>query len=432
MLADIAGYLQIEAWPPVPDALFWGALTLIAGALLGETVFRRLGLPRIVGYGAVGMVIAIAGYGVHDGRLTGTVRLVVDLALALLLFELGSRVSLRWLRRNPALLWASAAESGLSFLAIFFALRWIGLDLNIALTCATMTVCASAAVVGRVASELKSAGQVTERMIVLTALNTLLAVLANKLVVGWLHLDQAGNWVQAISQPLYTFGGSVLLALALARLVALVARRLDLRDENSVLLLLGLIVLALTSARLLNLSTLLVPLMAGVVLRNSTERPWVWPRHFGTAGGVLVLMLFVIVGAAWSLETLAAGLAAAVTLLVVRYLAKAVAVIGLARWSGIRLRQGVALSLTLTPVSGTALVLLADLQLSHPVFAMKIAPIVLSAIAIMELAGPIAVQYGLRLAGEHQPRGAGSPPAPTPTPTAGPASAPTPLPKDKP
>src|SRR5665647_1225509 len=140
--------------------------------------------------------------------------------------------------------------------------------MNVALTCATLAVAASAAVVGRVASELQSAGQVTERMLVLTALNTLIAVLLNKLVIGWLHLDEAGNWVMAISQPLYTFGGSVLLALLLMRLVAWVARRLDLRDENSVLLLLGLIVLALTSARMLNLSTLLVPLIAGVLLRN--------------------------------------------------------------------------------------------------------------------------------------------------------------------
>ena len=71
------------------------------------------------------------------------------------------------------------------------------------------------------------------------------------------------------------------------------ARRLDLVDENAALLLLGLVVLALIGARLFNLSTLLVPLLAGVLLRNTTERPWVWPRHFGTAGGVLVLMMFV-------------------------------------------------------------------------------------------------------------------------------------------
>ncbi|MBA3591706.1 cation:proton antiporter [Methylibium sp.] len=404
MLANIAGYLQIQPWPPEPGLLFWSALTLIAGGLIGEVVFRRLALPRIVGYSAVGLVIALSGNGLEAGQMGGGARLIVDLALGLLLFELGSRVNLRWLRANPALLWTSAAESLLSFAAIFFTLRWLGLDTKVALACATMTVSASAAVVGRVASELKSAGQVTERMIVLTALNTLYAVLSHRLVLGWLHLDAAGEWVQGVAQPIYTFAGSVLLAVALARLVAWVARRLELRDENSVLLLLGLIVLAMTTAQLLNLSTLLVPLAAGVLLRNTTERPWVWPRHFGTAGGVLVLMLFVIVGASWSLEALALGGVAALLLLLARGAAKALVVVGMASWSGIRTRQGVALALTLTPVSGTTLVLYADLHVTHPAFAMTVAPIVLSAIAIMELLGPIAVQLGLRLAGEHQPR----------------------------
>ncbi len=407
MLATIAGYLQIS-WPLVPDALFWGALLLVAGAILGEAVYRSFGVPRIVGYSAVGMVVTLLGNGVSDGGLTGTLRLIVDLALALLLFELGSRVNLKWLRANPALLWTSGAESVLSFAAIVVALRFVGVDMNVALACATLTVSASGAVIGRVATELKSAGQVTERMMVLATLNTLYAVLAHKLIVGWLHIDQASNWGQAIAQPLYTFAGSALIAFALAKVVALVMRRYDLRDENSVLLLLGLILLALTLARIFNLSTLLVPLLAGVMLRNTTARPWVWPRHFGTAGGVLVLMLFVIAGSAWSVSAVVAGFAGGIALLVARALAKGVAVLALARWSGITIRQGLALSLTLTPISGTALVLFADLYRTHPEFAARLAPIVLTTIAALALIGPIAVQWGLVLAGEQQPHSAGT------------------------
>ncbi len=66
-------------------------------------------------------------------------------------------------------------------------------------------------------------------------------------------------------------------------------------------------------------------------------------------------------------------------------------------------RQGGALALALTPLSGTTLVLLADLHLSHPKFAASVTPIVLSAMAFMQLAGPLAVQWGLRWSGDHQP-----------------------------
>lgn len=399
-MEDLLAYLHIAPRALQPGVVFWSSIVLVVGGSLGELVFRVAGLPRILGYSAVGMVIAVVGQGAGEYYLGGVLRVIVDLALGLLLFELGSRVNLRWLRTNPGLLFTSLAEALLSFLAVFAALRFMGLSLNVALTCATLTMATSAAVIGRVASELHSAGQVTERMVILTAMNTLIAVLLHKLIISWLHLDTAGDWMLAITQPLYTFGGSILVAALLCGLVAWIARRLDLRDENSVLLLLGLIMLALTVARMFNLSTLLVPLLAGVLLRNTSNRPWVWSRHFGTAGGVLVLMLFVIVGASWSVHSLLVGGVAAMVLLLVRTAVKGLVITAGARWSGISLRQSLALTMALTPLSGTALVLLADLQISHPGFAPQVAPIIFSAIAIMELLGPIVVQWALRLSGE--------------------------------
>lgn len=52
------------------------------------------------------------------------------------------------------------------------------------------------------------------------------------------------------------------------------------------------------------------------------------------------------------------------------------------------------------PLSASALVLLAEWQASHPESALRIAPIVLSAIVLVELLGPVAVQVALRIAGE--------------------------------
>lgn len=405
MWADLAGFLQIQPWPPDPGPLFWLALALVAGALLGEGVQRLLAVPRVVGYGAVGLVLAASGLGLQGGVLPPPVRLVVDLALGVLLFELGSRVRLAWLRDNRWLLATGLLESLASFAAVAAVLRALDFSWPLALTAAAIVVPVSAAVVGRVSGDLGAAGQVTERLLVLTALNTMFGVLAHKLLSAWLHVDQAGDWVRAFSQPLWAFAGSVLLAAVLARLVGTVARRLDLRHENAVLLLLGLIVMAQMVAQALNLSTLLLPLLAGVLLRNTSERPWVWPRHFGTAGGVLVLMLFVIVGAAWSPALLAQGLAAALALLVVRWLAKALAVQALARFSGLSQRQGLGLAVALAPISGTALVLYLETAAMHPQAAAVLAPVLLTAIAVMELLGPLAVMAGLRLAREQAPGG---------------------------
>lgn len=383
-----------------PNALLGSSLVLIAGALIGELVFRRLGLPRIVGYSLVGMLVAAGGWGVASGTIPGPVRLVVDLALALLLFELGARVHLRWLRTNPFLLVTSLAEAVLTFAVVYLAMRYVGLDASSSAAVAVLAVPASPAVISRVASEFGAEGQVTERVTMLAALNTLYGVFASKLLLAWLDLDTGQNPVQAVVHPLYVFAGSFLIAGVLGFAVARVTRGLDLRNENSTLLLLGLVTMALALTKMFGLSTLLMPLMAGLWLRNSTERPWVWPRHFGTAGGVLVLMMFVIVGSSWSVEGLATGGLIALVAMAARAAAKATAVLTLGWFSGQSVRQGIGVSLALTPLSATALVMYSDLQASHGSFAGQLAPIALSSIAIMELLGALAVLAALRSAHE--------------------------------
>ncbi len=395
----------LPAWPPSADAVLWVSLTLVLAALLGEAVYRWLRLPRVVGYVAVGTIVSALDVGLLSGAtLKPGLRSIVDLALALLLFELGSRINLRWLRTNPGLLASSLAEAALTFLAVYLALSALGADARTATAIAAIAIATSPAVVMRVASEFDASGQVTERMILLTGLNTFYAVLASTFVFGWLHAEYVGSLVRAFAHPLYLLAGSAIVAALLAFTVSLIARRLDLRNENSTLLLFGMILLALSITKMANLSTLLVPLLAGLMLRNSTERPWIWPRHFGTAGGALVLMLFVITGSVWSIDTLVAGAVLGTAAIVARAAAKLVATTLLAAPSGLSLRQGVALGVTLVPMSGAALVMMTELQILYPEFASQLTAIVFSAIAFLELVGPIAVHLALRWVNEENIR----------------------------
>lgn len=386
----------LPSWPPTPDVLLWVSLTIVLAGLLGEFVFRSLKLPRVVGYAAVGTAISAFGAGIGSAALAPGLRLIVDLGLSLLLFELGARINLRWLRANPWLLANSLVESVLSFAAVHLTLVWLGTESRVAAAVASILVATSPAVVMRVASEFNASGQVTERMIVLTGLNTFYAVLASKFVVGWLHAEFVGSWFRTIAHPLYLLAGSAVVAALLAWCVSLIARRLDLRNENSALLLLGMILLALSLTKMANLSTLLVPLLAGTMLRNSTERPWVWPRHFGTAGGALVLLLFVITGSVWSVRMMVAGALLGLVVIVARSVAKVLATVLLAAPSGISLRQGTALGVTLVPMAGAALVMTSELQNLYPAFASNLTATVFSAIAFLELIGPIAVHLALR------------------------------------
>jgi hypothetical protein len=385
-------------WALRPDTLLGTTLLAVAAALLGEALWRLLRWPRLLGYVGVGSLFALAGAGVKGTEME--LRLAVDVALALLLFEAGARLNLRWLGRNPWLLASSIAEALLSAVAVYAVARWLEVEARVAGALAVLAMSVSPAVVQRVVGEVGAAGQVTERLMALSALNTLYAVLGMQLLSAGLRLTDPATWTIALAPTAFAFFGSILLGALLGSVVALIARRFDLRNENSAVLLLGCVLLALVVAKTLQFSTMLVPLLAGLWLRNQSERPWVWPRHFGTAGGMLVLVLFVAVSSAWSLPILAAGGTIAALLVGVRFVAKAVAVIALAKPSGLAWRQAACLAGALLPLSATGWVLALDFIEAHPGPGAMLAPLALSAMAVVELIGPLAVLYGLRLAGE--------------------------------
>jgi Sodium/hydrogen exchanger family len=385
-------------WTLQPDTLLGAALLAVIAALAGEAVWRVLRWPRLVGYVIVGTLLALTGRGA--GGNEPALRVVIDGALALLLFEAGARLRLKWLARNPWLLATSVAEALLTGIVVFAVLLMFNLPRDVAAPLAIVAVCVSPAVLQRVVGELHAAGQVTERLLTLAALNTLYAVLAMKLLSAGMLLSDPRTWVEAVSPVMFSFFGSILLGAALGEGLALIARRFDLREDNSIVLLLSAVLLALVVAKTLSLSTLLVPLLAGMWLANRSERPWIWPRHFGSAGSALVLVMFVAVSSAWTIDALVASAGVALALVLARAMAKGLAVLALARPSGLGIGQAACLAIGLTPMSATAWVLTLDFVARHPNVGAQVMPVLLASLAMLELAAPLAVMAGLRAAGE--------------------------------
>lgn len=101
-----------------------GAILLAAAG--AGWVARRLTLPAIVGYLAIGLAISpfTPGY-VADREQVG---LFAEVGAILLLFEVGIEVDLRELRReHPAVLWAAPVQMAVTFAASFAAFTMLGL-----------------------------------------------------------------------------------------------------------------------------------------------------------------------------------------------------------------------------------------------------------------------------------------------------------------
>ncbi len=393
-MSSVAGFLP--AWPLESPPLLWFALTLVAAAVLGELVFHRLRLPRITGYVLAGLVAGALGGGdivrATLGSAGGWAAIVVELALGVLLFELGNRVNLGWLRANPWLLATSVGEALFTFVAIYVLLRLTSVPVDEALLVAAISMATAPAIVMRVVAESRAQGQVSDRLLLLAALNVIYTVLAVQLLMGWLHNTYRNDPVSAVLHPLYLTAGAVLAGAALAWLMRALRARLLLDDEHAGAVLIGLVLAAVLLLKLLKLPALLTLLLAGLLVRRFSGRPYVWPKALSSITGLLVLTLFVLTGISVQLGQLAAGGLFALAIIAVRTLAKSAAVLLLARPSGISWRQGAALGLALTPMSGVAFVLSYDLLAVFPELAPRLAMTVLAMIALLELVGPVLVR----------------------------------------
>lgn len=175
----------------------WPAALAIAW-VVGEVAYRWLSLPRISGYSLAGFFMATSQGGFLGDPSGEPVARMADFAFALILFELGYRVNLQWLRHNRWLGVTSVIEASGTFAAVFLVAQAFFVPQIPALLLAAVAMSTSPAAVLRVANDMRSAGQVTERVLHLTAFNCILAVIAFKVVLGYWALEHSGSVFHAI------------------------------------------------------------------------------------------------------------------------------------------------------------------------------------------------------------------------------------------
>ncbi len=391
---------SLSLWPaflPLPafDPFLGFALALVFTALVGEVLARRATLPRVSGYALAGLVLGPLVTGWFSAVELERYRGLVDLALALLLFELGLRLDLRWFRANPWLLVASAAEAALAFLLSLGALLAFGMDWSPALLLAAIALGTSPAVVMRVTAELRAEGQVTSRLLALCALNVAYSVILFTLLLNLSRGAAGAGWLQALWQPFYLVAGSLLVALLVAGAFTLLRRLFNPASEQGVVVIFGLLLGALAILAMLKLPPLLAPLLAGVLVKLRDPRPQLWARHFGSLGGVLVVALFMFSGAALYIGHFGTALLLSAAVVVARSLGKLGGVLACGRASGLSTAKSVALGLALLPLSGVALLLAYEAQLADPALGAQVLPVVACLVAVFGVLGPVVTQRAL-------------------------------------
>jgi len=391
-------------WPPAfPAAVAVAALALLAAAF-GEVAARWLKAPRLLGYLAAGAFFGAGGYVLRALNMeqlpTATLQFSLELTAAIIAFDLGQRVSFGWLRRNPALLGASLLESGLTFAVVFSVLRWLEVAPLASALIATVSMSTSPAVVLAVTREARSQGQVTERVLLLTALNSIYAVVLTTLLLAWARVESRGLLDDYLLHPLYLIAGSLALAALGARVLLLVAGFVGRDRAAQLTLMLAVVWIVFASALALRLSPLLASLACGAFARAFDRQRRFSGGDFGLVSALALMLFFALSAATVDLGVLLNAGLPALAVVLARSACKVTAVGLMAPLTGIVWRKGLLIGLGLLPMSAIALMLTQQVTQIDPQLGAQAGAVLLASVIVFQIVGALTLVYALRSSGE--------------------------------
>jgi Kef-type K+ transport system membrane component KefB len=366
-------------------------------AFLASRVLRRWRVPELVGFLLAGAAVGPSGLGLVEQDELRSLAGVSALALAVLMFLVGERVSLRSLRQERWVWSAGVVQYVVCGGLVYVAIRWAGAEGDVALLLAalagggapmTLASLTSGDRGGRFGRALVGSHAVADA---LTAV-TFAAVVPLVRLVSVPGVSEARALLRFVRLGI----GGALVGLCLGWVVARMTRRSAGSGELLALALITCVVASAVSSSL-GISLPLAALVSGAVAA-SLSRPSQSERLFSAVRGVehpLYLLFFGLAGASIHLESLPHIGAVGGAYVAARVVAKLAGASLGARLGGAAWPLSRRVAVGHLPQAGVVvgLVTLAAELLPGP--GAEAAAVVLGAVVVFELAGPLAVARAL-------------------------------------
>jgi Kef-type K+ transport system membrane component KefB len=390
----------LPSWPLEITPFVAFGLMLIIGAMGGYIAHRVSWIPSITGFMVVGFLCGPSGLGILSHAAIFEARILIDIALALILYRLGLSLDIKLIWRSPTLLLISLFESAATFALVYYVLVWFEIPTILSMLVAAIAISSSPAVLLHVAHEVGAEGEVTESSKTLVAMNNLISFFAFSAVLPALLYSNGESITTVVAQPLYQLLGSLLLGALLAIGLHFAAVKTSKASQYRLALVIGTIMVAIGLAYELKLSTLLTPMVIGIVVRSLERETLVSELEFGQAFELFFIVLFVFAGAGLHLQELIQFAPVVLALVLARTAAKMLGVISTATLLKKSYREGVSSGLLLIPMAGLAIGLVQTSGAIFPQYAATITAIVLGSVSIFEMFGPPIAAFAFRYSGE--------------------------------
>ncbi len=398
---------------PDADPLLILAVILVAGMGLGRLA-GLLRLPAVTGQILAGVLIGRAGLALFDSGGIQGLEPLTHFALALVGVTVGSHLNLRRLRNaGKRLVLLLLAEATLTPLAVGVGLILLtDVGLSLAALLATIAISTAPATIVALVRETHSRGVFVKTLLAAVAINNMTCIVLFELArssarMGILPgLPHSGGMQGQLVQTFIGSASQLVLAVMVGAAAAALTHLFTLRTLRPArLATISMISILLTFglASYTELSPLLACLALGIVLTNlNPARDRMVDAAFANFEPAIMCVFFTVAGIHLSFEHVAEAGLLALLFVSLRIAGKLAASEAAMRLAGATDRVRRSLGMALIPQAGVAVGLVILIQ-DDPAFAAiheLFVAIVLTAVTVNEIIGPIATRFALARAGE--------------------------------
>lgn len=391
------------------DPLFAIGLILVLALLAGQCV-RVMRVPEVTAYILAGVALGPSVLGWISARNVASLHILSQVALGLILFSVGSvfRFShFQHIGRRVVLL--TLAESSAAWLLVFSVTIALGQPWQLAALLGTTAMSTAPAATLMILRECESRGPLTDTIRAVVAVNKVVVLAAFTSTTALIRLARPTS--DSFSAILYDAGfsfvwellGSAALGFLVGLLLATWCSRI--KDYGEIqMLLAGSILLCVGLALPLDLSPLLASLAVGATMVNLTPASQRLTAALARLDPPLYAIFFVVAGAdldIGKLRTLGAlGGAYILTRTTGKFLGARLG----SRFLGFEPLQQRWIGIALLAQADLAIALSLDVARRFPEFAVAMSTVILGAVCVFEVLGPVATRYAVISSGEARPR----------------------------
>ncbi len=377
-------------------------------ALLAGHLTQIVRMPEVTGYVLAGVALGPSALGWVTFENLHALQALSEIALGLILFSIGAVFEYRLLLRSGlAILKLTMIESCLVACLVSVAMAALGLPWQTALLLGAIAIATAPASTLMVMRECNGRGPLSDTLLGVLAMNNIFCLTAFSLAGTAIDLASAYSRSEPLGSALYVsifplfwqLIGSVALGFLTGLLLAAWAQQVT-ENGEILILLAGSLLLCVGVARALDLSSMVASLAVGATMVNLSARSRSLFRALSASDPPFYAIFFVIAGADLDLGLLREIGLLGFAYVGARLLGKFIGARIGARKANLPAQVRQLLGFALLAQAGLAVGLMLAAEQRYPEYADTIKTIVLSAVAVFEMLGPISARFAIVRAGE--------------------------------